>query len=192
MEIYLLRHGLTTQPGTYTGISDVDLAEAGRQQIRTLSPGLSKIKFDHCFCSPLRRCRQSFRLLDIKSELTIDENLQEINFGDWEGLSFTEVKERFPADVERWLKQGDGFQFPHGESTEDFCLRISRWFERLGRKAYDRVLVVSHGGVLRYGICHLLNLGKSHSFAFHVGEGLLSKVTVEHGAGRLEFLNRTG
>jgi len=192
LEIYLLRHGRTTRPGTYTGVSDVDLAETGRRQILSLSPHLLEIRFDHCYCSPLKRCRQSLSLLNIKCGLTIDENLREIDFGDWEGLSFAEVQDRFPEDVEGWMKAGDDFQFPRGDATRDFCLRVSGWFDELVRAAYNRVLVVSHGGVLRYGICQLLGIDKKHGFALHVEEGHLSKVFFAHGMGRLDFLNRMG
>ncbi|MEJ2058110.1 MAG: histidine phosphatase family protein, partial [Desulfofustis sp.] len=65
MEIYLLRHGATCRPGTYSGRSDIQLSETGRDQIRALRPLLNARKFDQCYCSPLSRCRETFELLEI-------------------------------------------------------------------------------------------------------------------------------
>ncbi len=191
MEFYLLRHGRTTQPGTYTGLSDAELSDTGRNQIRSLQPFFSNLSFDHCFCSPLVRCRETFKLLDIHTTFTIDKNLQEIHFGRWEGLSFDQIEERFPGQIEQWSKKNDDFRFPGGDSITEFNGRVCLWIDKLLTKNFNRVLIVSHAGVLRSFICHLLGIGPSHAFAFNVREGQVTKLTVTGGFGRLDFFNCT-
>ncbi len=190
MEIYLLRHGATRRPGTYIGRSDIELSEKGRVQVRALRPFVSAFRFDQCYCSPLSRCRETFELLDIASPCTMDNNLQEIDFGQWEGLSFAQIEARFPSQLERWVEQQDRFQFPDGDLITAFNDKIRRWCDNLLTKKLERVFIVSHGGVIRAALCHLLGIDSTKAFAFHVKEGCVAALTVDDGFGRLEFFNR--
>lgn len=189
MEIYLLRHGRTTQPGTYTGLRDVELCDTGRTQINSLQPLFSHSIFDHCYCSPLLRCRQTLELLDLKAVCTIDENLQEICFGQWEGLRVDQIEERFPGQIGQWSRLQENFRFPGGDMIVEFNDRVCRWFDKLLKKDFNRVLIVSHAGVLRTAICHLLGIDISHCFAFNIKEAGVAAVTVSDGFGRLDFFN---
>ncbi len=128
-------------------------------------------------------------MLALQSACTIEENLKEINFGKWEGLGFDQVKEQYPEDIEEWRRECGNFQFPQGDSIPAFYQRISDWFDNLLAGEFNRVLIVTHGGVLRCSVCHLLGLGQDHCFAFSFDEGSVSKVVVENGFARLEFLN---
>jgi len=189
VEIYLLRHGCTSSPGTYNGRTDVSLSEEGRNQVRALQPFISTMRFDRCYCSPLSRCQNTFELLDFDSPCSIESDLLEIDFGRWEGLTFTEIEKRFPDQLERWARQQERFTFPDGEMITAFNSRVCRWFDKLLTKDYERVFIVSHGGVLRTGICHLLGFDSAQAFAFHVKEGHLSTVNVSDGFGRLDLFN---
>ena len=192
VEIYLLRHGQTVQSGTYTGISEVSLSEAGRQQIRSLIPVIGQLEFNHCFCSTLRRCRESYELLDIAAPCTFDEDLREIDFGKWEGLSFEQIQKAYDDQFNDWMTQGESFSFPGGEKISSFNDRVIGWFDSLLTRDLDRVLIVAHGGVLRIGLCHLLDVKESRTFSYNFKEGALSQVEVDDGFTRLEFFNYTG
>lgn len=192
MEIYLLRHGTTIQSGTYTGSSDVELSAGGRHQILSISRFFNSIGFDACFCSPLKRCRQSFTLLDINTECVLAESLREIDFGLWEGLSFKEIRDSYPDQLDSWTREGDDFRFPGGERIRTFNLRIIDWFDKLLTKDLNRVLIVAHGGVVRTGICHLVGIDSGSAFVFNPKEGRVAKVNVDDGLGQLEYFNCTG
>lgn len=192
MEIYLLRHGCTSQPGTYSGRSDVPLSEKGRDQIRALKPFFSAITFDRCWCSPLSRCRETFELLEIDSPCTLEGELQEIDFGRWEGLTFAQIEKRFPGQIEQWVEQQDHFQFPAGDRITAFNDKICRWCDNLLTKELGRVFIVSHGGVIRTAICHLLGIDPARALAFHVREGCVAALTVDDGFGRLDLFNSRG
>ena len=192
MEIYLLRHGRTTQPGTYTGISDVQLSKSGEEQVSALSSLFSSHNFDRCYSSPLIRCRSTFEALGIDNDCVYDERLREINFGQWEGLTFKQVETQFPGQLDLWKTQKQKFHFPNGDLLSDFSSRIEEWFEELLRGDFERVLIVSHGGVIRVALCHLLGIGNEFLFSFTISEATVSMVAHEHGFARLELLNCRG
>jgi alpha-ribazole phosphatase len=192
VEIYLLRHGHTLQAGTYTGSTDVKLSAEGKQQITTLSPYFQSIKFDHCFCSPLIRCRQTLTLLGVDTECRFDDNLKEIDFGVWEGLSFVQVQKNFPNQLNDWVRADEDFSFPGGERIRAFNSRVVNCFDNLLTNNFNRVLIVAHGGVIRIAICHLLGIVTARAFAFNPMEGRVSMVHLVDGFGRLEMLNCRG
>lgn len=192
MHIYLLRHGHTPQTGTYTGSTDVELSAAGREQITSLASFLQAIDFDHCFCSPLARCRQTLSLLALRSEISFAESLREVDFGSWEGLSFEQIENAYPDELNDWINRGEAFKFPGGEKINDFNSRVITWFNNLLTKQFNRVLIVAHGGVIRVGLCHLLGIDMTRAFAFNPKQGRVALVYVEEGSGRLDLFNCGG
>lgn len=192
MELYLLRHGQTTHPGTYTGVTEKPLSEHGCRQILELAPALRRLRFDRCFCSPLGRCRKTFELLAITEECQYEPGLKEIDFGNWEGRRFSELQELDPENVQRWVAEGERFTFPGGENIGRFVQRVSGWFDSIRQHDYQRVLVVSHGGVIRHGICHLLGLDSVQADRFEIQEGAVSLVLVASGYAVLKQLNGRG
>jgi broad specificity phosphatase PhoE len=192
VEIYLLRHGQTPQTGTYTGRSNVQLSAEGTRQITVLAPFLKSIQFDTCICSPLDRCVQSLALLGVDSEPVYDESLREIDFGSWEGLSFEQIEKEFPDQLADWVRSGDQFNFPGGDTIRVFNSRIGDWLDDLLTRDLNRVLIVTHGGVIRIAICHLLGLDTSRAFGFNPMEGRVSMVRVTGDFGLLELFNCTG
>lgn len=191
MEIYLLRHGQTLKPRTYTGSTDVELSLEGSQQVSDLSPLFEQLEFEYCFSSPLVRCRQTVSLLAIDSPCSFDESLREIDFGVWEGLSFDEVQASYPDQLDKWVSEGEDFIFPGGEKIRTFNARITRWFDNLLTKKFNRVLIVAHGGVIRIGICHLIGIDLK-TFVINPKEAGVSKISIVDGFGHLEFYNCSG
>lgn len=192
MQVYLLRHGRTSATGTYTGISDVDLTTEGAREIQNIAGATDLGTGAICFCSPLRRCRQTADFFDMKGKITYDSALREIDFGRWEGRTFTEIAREDPDTLQLWLEQKEYFTFPGGERVIDFMNRVNDWFDQLLKRDSDRVFIVSHGGVIRQAICHLLGLDQEFSFQFEIKEGGISLISCEQGFNQLRFLNRRG
>jgi broad specificity phosphatase PhoE len=189
MDIYLLRHGRTVSEGTYTGVTDAVLSENGVNDIVNLLASISRLPLEHCYSSTLTRCRESVDLLELECNRTFTEELREINFGRWEGLTFDQISHSDPELLHDWFKQGDSFTFPGGETIAEFNKRVTRWFDSLIRQGHGTVLVVAHAGVIRQGLCSLLGIAGHHGFCFEIFEGALSLVTHTEGAGRLVHLN---
>lgn len=190
MNIYFLRHGKTITPGTYTGATDVPLSAEGVSQIVSISAYFRDIVIDRVYCSPLNRCRKSFQLLELPVECSFEADLTEINFGTWETRSFDALYRDDRINMERWFRLKDAFTFPGGDTITDFSSRINVWIEKLAAESYANVLVVSHAGVIKHAIIHLLGLGIQMADRFEISEGHVSLVSREDGFAVLKFLNK--
>ena len=192
MDIYLLRHGQTTQPGTFTGITNIGLSSTGKEQIRAIGPLIENAHPEHCFCSPLIRCKETVRLLNLACAVSDDEKIKEIDFGLWEGLTYSQIQELYPDEAKRWSVEKDAFTFPGGARIHKFNRSIQQWFDELVNTGHNRVLVVAHGGVLRTGLCELLGLASDNMFRFNFAVGAVSKISIREGYSSLEYFNCRG
>ena len=161
--LVLVRHGETDGDSSirYHGITDVQLSALGRRQIgavRTALSGRFATPPALVFASPLRRALESARLLaDGAREVTSVEEFREIHFGLFEGLTADEIRDRYPDEYRRWLRErgAPDFTFPAGENRRDFTARVERGLERTLHLS-DRdaalggwILLVAHRGVIR-------------------------------------------
>lgn len=192
MHIYLVRHGRTTAPDAYNGSTDIALSPEGREQARRSASLLASVAFDACYCSPLQRCLDTLELLEVAVDTTIADELREIDFGHWEGLTLAQIAERDQANLDRWQQQRGRFSFPGGEGIEVFSRRVADWFDQLAARGHQRALVVTHAGVIRRALCHLLNLGHDHVYTFGIKEAAITLVNRQPDFCTLEFLNRSG
>ncbi|BCJ51264.1 bifunctional RNase H/acid phosphatase [Actinoplanes sp. NBRC 14428] len=149
--LILVRHGETalTKQGRYSGRGDVPLSDEGEAQAMAAAGRVAGISRDVAavVSSPLRRCTRTAEL--IAAELggvtvTVMPELIECDFGDWEGLSFAEVRERWPDEMDRWL-DSTSVAPPGGESFQAVSKRVRGALATL-RSAYPSsvVVVVSH------------------------------------------------
>lgn len=153
--IHLLRHGEVAGGARLRGRQDDPLTELGWRQMRAAVAGIS---FDGVVTSPLRRCADFAWEFAGRTgvPLRLDERLQEVHFGDWEGRSYTELMAEDPIAVSRFF--ADPFQHPppEGESLQAFCGRVLAAFAGLcNGESGECPLVVTHGGVIRVLLWHL-------------------------------------
>ena len=117
MKCVLIRHGKTAGnlAGRYIGCrTDEPLCPEGIAQLREgRYPAVERV-----FASPLRRCRETARLLYPAMEMEIVEDFRECDFGAFEGLSYADLNGR--ADYQAWLDSGGEAPFPGGESKAEF------------------------------------------------------------------------
>nr|WP_246324763.1 bifunctional RNase H/acid phosphatase [Petropleomorpha daqingensis] len=145
---HLLRHGQTehTPERRFSGSSDLPLSELGRAEARAAALSLKDRGIDAIVSSPLQRCRQTAaaaaEVLGLPVE--VDDDLRELDFGEWEGLSRDEAVARNPLALRRFFAATD-VRAPGGESIADVAERVARARRRiLTRHAGETVLVVSH------------------------------------------------
>ncbi|WP_448624101.1 bifunctional RNase H/acid phosphatase [Geodermatophilus sp. URMC 64] len=145
---HLLRHGQTehTPERRFSGSSDLPLSELGRAEARAAARHLEDRGIDAIVCSPLQRCRETAQaaadVLGLPVE--VDEDLRELDFGEWEGLTGDEVRARNPLAVRRFFG-GTDVRAPGGESIADVSARVAKARARiLAKHAGETVLVVSH------------------------------------------------
>ncbi|MFE2168849.1 bifunctional RNase H/acid phosphatase [Streptomyces sp. NPDC059447] len=148
----LLRHGetaLTPQKRfSGSGGSDPELSEAGRRQAAAVAEALAaRGTIQTVVSSPLRRCRETAQAVATRLGLTVtvEDGLREVDFGAWEGLTFAEVQERFPDDLQAWLDSPKAAPTGGGESFMAATRRISATRDRLlAAHAGRTVLLVTH------------------------------------------------
>jgi broad specificity phosphatase PhoE len=141
--VYLARHGETawTITGQHTGRTDLPLTERGADMARRLGERLTGATFAKVFTSPLRRSVQTCQLAGFGAVAELDPDLLEWDYGEYEGLTSAQIRERRPD----WNLWRDGC--PGGESPADVGERADRVIARLGERTHAALF--SHGHMLR-------------------------------------------
>jgi probable phosphoglycerate mutase len=173
MKIILARHGETpwNAAGRYQGQIDIPLSEIGEAQAALLGQRLKDVAITRAVSSQLSRAKATAEaaLGDARKDmLIIDERLQEIAHGDWEGLLAQEIAERDPLTFQAWRDAPQTVQMPNGESLKQVLDRawqgLAAACEGLG--AEDTLLVVAHDAVNRVLLCRILGLGLDRLWSF--------------------------
>ncbi|MFF4468256.1 bifunctional RNase H/acid phosphatase [Streptomyces sp. NPDC001599] len=148
----LLRHGetpLTPQKRfSGSGGSDPALSAVGREQAERVAASLARRgTIEAVVASPLARTRETAGIVAARLglEVTVEEGLRETDFGAWEGLTFGEVRDRYPDDLDAWLASPDAEPTGGGESFAATGARVAATRDRLVAAYAGRtVLLVSH------------------------------------------------
>jgi broad specificity phosphatase PhoE len=147
--IVVVRHGQTewSVAGRHTGRTDLALNEVGRAQAVALSAVLGDEQFDRVLCSPLLRARDTCALAGFGERAEVLDDLAEWDYGDYEGLTTVEIRDRVPG----WYLWRDGC--PGGENVQDVGARADRALTALRSFSADdapfQTLVFAHGHLLR-------------------------------------------
>jgi probable phosphoglycerate mutase len=144
----LLRHGQTPMSvqKRYAGRSDVPLTDAGVAQAAAAAKRLASAGIDAIVASPLRRTVQTAGEVAAVTGLPVaaEDGFRETDFGAWEGLTFAEVRERWPSEMTAWLADPEVAP-PGGESFAEVSERVTAALDRvLAGRTGQRVLIVSH------------------------------------------------
>ena len=142
--LILVRHGETelTAEKRYSGRGDVPLSEIGRAQAQAVATRVAAHNPVAAVSSPLTRCTETASMIGVN--VSTEDDLIECDFGEWEGMTFAEVRERYAAELNAWLSS-TAVAPPGGESFKQVAARVRRALERL-RESYpgQTIAVVSH------------------------------------------------
>jgi broad specificity phosphatase PhoE len=143
-DLVIVRHGQTewSAAGRHTGHTDIPLTREGRAQASGLADEFAARRFALVLCSPLRRARETCELAGQAEHAVIDDDLREWDYGDYEGLTTAEIRERNPT----WDLWSEGC--PGGERPQDVAARADRALARL-RAADGEAVAFAHGHILR-------------------------------------------
>ncbi|HLY65158.1 MAG TPA: histidine phosphatase family protein [Chloroflexota bacterium] len=161
--LLLCRHGQTAFNASlrFQGQLDEPLSELGREQARRLGDRLAGERIDVAYTSDLCRAYETatLALAGRPVPLHLDERLREVAFGRWEGLTFAEIKKRFPDDVAARDHDRVNYAMPGGESLIQLADRLRGFLEDvLPRHGGQTILVIAHGGTMNAAISTLLDM----------------------------------
>ena len=145
-KVYLIRHALPAfPPGTKMclGTTDIPLGEEGLRQAREMAAVLPPVTA--VFSSPLRRAMQTARAIGMP--VTVFSGLREIYAGEWDGLTFDQIRQRYP---ELYAARGKDLTLPipGAEDQEAALVRFRFDMEQAARSAAGDFAVVAHGGII--------------------------------------------
>lgn len=166
IKLLIVRHGQTdwNKKGLLQGVTDIELNEEGINQIKELSTKINYKNIDICFCSPLKRTRQTAQILtQNKLKVIYDEAIIERGFGKYEGK---------PINYDLLLKQWNyklNDTSNNIESIQKCLLRAYKFIEKLNSHYKDKtILIVSHGSFIKALHYNLIGYDENTDFlSFH-------------------------
>lgn len=187
--LLLVRHAVVESAyrGKLIGRTDAALAAGFEEQMKRVGEMLRAEGCGVVVASPISRARRCAECLGLPLE--IDADLAEIDFGTWDGKTFAEMDAADPVTSGKFKEWATDLAFPGGEPIEGFVARVTAATRRLCAREEEAVAVVSHGGVIRQMICHLLGLSTRQYLLFDVQCGKVAKVNVFGERGVLAGLN---
>lgn len=183
-ELYLIRHGETdwNKDGRFQGCTDIPLSEEGINQAIQLKESLN-IQFDAIYASPLSRALQTAEIIcenygTLKPIILPD--LREINFGQWEGLTITQIREQYPKEYESWrydevnanLMGGDLTLRSASDRAKNAIFKAAE--EHPGKK----IAFVAHGGILKAALIGIFDWKMTMYHHFFLGNTSITEVNL--------------
>jgi probable phosphoglycerate mutase len=156
--ILLARHGETNdnrEPIRVQGFTDTPLNDTGRGQAAELAERVAGAGIASLWASDLSRARETAEIVGARIGLSpsLDPRLREAFRGRWEGHRFIDIAREEPDLYAAWLRAGEEFRFPEGESLREQMDRVSAALEDIHGSAELPALVVCHGGSIRVMLC---------------------------------------
>ncbi|SCW87432.1 MULTISPECIES: alpha-ribazole phosphatase family protein [unclassified Pseudomonas] len=183
LRLDLLRHGETELGGGLRGSLDDALTARGWEQMHTaVSQGGP---WDRLVSSPLQRCARFAEQLGARLNVPVhlDKDLQELHFGAWEGRSAAALMTTDAEALGRFWADPYAFTPPEGEPVLTFASRVLAAVERLhAAYAGQRVLLVSHGGVMRLLLAQARGLPREQLLNVEVAHGALFSLAMSAGS----------
>ena len=191
--LYLIRHGETEggEIRRYKGTIDVPLSEKGVRQMEQVSRYIYQnavynqnsecrtrgTELSAVYCSDLSRAMRSAEIVAEPHSLKpiIVSSLRERNFGLWEGMSFDEIREKYPLEFDAWADNPLEFSPMEGESTLAMRDRVIQAMNEIKENHNkENIAIVAHGGVNRIILCHLLGIPLENIFRIEQDYGALN------------------
>jgi len=196
--LFLIRHGNTVDEESkkvYKGRLDIPLSRTGVERMERAGGFLASFKIDRVYTSSLSRSIESGRIVAraLSLDVQIDPAFDEVDFGLWEGLSFLEIRERYPKELGLWMEDPGAHPPPQGESFRHARKRSMEGLRRIVKDSRESTIaIVAHAGILRSMIFSLLNLRLARLFRLGQDYGCINIVDIyDDGAASLNLLNFT-
>lgn len=194
LRLLLARHGQTDWniAGRYQGQSDIPLNQTGCDQAEALAKRLSAETIHAVYSSDLSRAKDTAQAIANFHQLRVhtDSRWRELNFGEWEGMTYQEMSAHSPALFETWMMNPRHTPTPNGETLDELSKRVTSAFDDIKSKHKEEtVLVVSHSGALQALLANLLGVDLNRYWQFKISQASLSELAVYQDSVVLNLLN---
>jgi len=192
--IYLVRHGETdwNRLNLVQGSIDTELNSTGIEQAKKIAERLKNKKIDIIFSSTLKRAYTTASYIKSYHPYAMfetSEKLNEINFGEWEGLNFEELEKKYSQTYLMWKDNPDKAIFPGEGNLHVVMKRVKSFYDEVLQRDYGNIVVVTHGGIVKLSIIYLLNLPLDFYKKCWIGNASLSIVDIKGERTMLSLLN---
>ena len=196
VKLILVRPALTVdnQKSRLSGHIDSSISEEGKEQIDKITNYLKDFDIDKIYTTTSSRTKDTVKKLsELKSiEIIEKESLKEISFGDFEGLTFDEIKDKYPKEFQDMIEKGYEYKYPNGESLIDSYNRVCIELDNIISNNDDRtILICSHGGTIRNIITYLISNSYKYHWNFKIDNGSVTILEVQDGFTVITAMNNT-
>ena len=196
VKLILVRHALTVdnQKSRLSGHIDSSISEEGKEQIDKITNYLKDFDIDKIYTTTSSRTKDTVKKLsELKSiEIIEKESLKEISFGDFDGLTFDEIKDKYPKEFQDMIEKGYEYKYPNGESLIDSYNRVCIELDNIISNNDDRtILICSHGGTIRNIITYLIAKSYKYHWIFKIDNGSVTILEVQDGFTVITAMNNT-
>lgn len=192
LRLTLARHASTAwnEARRYQGWGDPPLSPRGRAEAARLHARLRGESFDRVVASDLARAVETAAIAYPAAAVERDERLREMDFGAWDGLTWSECEARDGDRVRRWIDDPEAYPPPGGESASAFTSRVAAALA--GLPAEGRILWVTHAGVIHAVLALWMGVELRRTFALHLAPCGLTRAELHPGAARITCVNDAG
>ncbi len=183
-QVYLVRHGETewNASGKYQGCTDIALSKEGIIQAEYLKKRFDK-SFSCIYTSPLKRAMETARIISENTGATpiISKELREINFGEWEGLTVSEIKNKYPNEFNNWKTDETSADLVGGDlSLKNSSIRSTNEILRIVKENKGKkIIIVAHGGIIKAGLLGIFQWKLTMYHKFALGNTSVSKLNFD-------------
>ena len=201
VKLILVRHALTVdnQKSRLSGHIDSSISEEGKEQIDKITNYLKDFDIDKIYTTTSSRTKDTVKKLSELKSIEIiaktkkrSTKLKEISFGDFEGLTFDEIKDKYPKEFQDMIEKGYEYKYPNGESLIDSYNRVCIELDNIISNNDDRtILICSHGGTIRNIITYLISNSYKYHWNFKIDNGSVTILEVQDGFTVITAMNNT-
>jgi broad specificity phosphatase PhoE len=196
INLILIRHGETNWNLTQKcqGFSDIELNQNGRRQIKELAQSLKSDEISAVYSSDLRRAKDTAAEIAKFHNLSInvDPDLREMNQGNFEGLSFSEIRELYSELLTEWRRNPEAVRIPGGETLIEVQERAWKSVQRIIKTHHnENVVAVSHNFTIITLLCKFMGIRLRDFFNFKINAASKNVVIINKGSFKIDLQNDT-
>ncbi|ADO82301.1 alpha-ribazole phosphatase [Ilyobacter polytropus] len=193
-KVILVRHGESemNRDGLFFGWLDPKLTEKGIKQAHNAKSVIQSFEYDEIYSSDLSRARETADIVNYQGlPVKLSQELREINFGIFEGLTYKEIKEKYPDEVKLWREKWQEYDYENGENVTQLQRRAVEFLKSLDKEKKD-IVVVTHWGVINCILSYYITGGLEGYWKFALDTGGVSILEFREGFPVLHGLNIGG